>query len=68
MVKQLTHKYFLSPYLCLLFIGFFSLIILLVGFITFYLITDKNLNNFIGIFEGENLTSVIYLILLFFLV
>ena len=66
MVKQLTHKYFLSPYLCLLFIGFFSLIILLVGFITFYLITDKNLNNFIGIFEGENLTSVIYLILFFF--
>jgi len=65
MIKQLTHKYFLSPYLCLLFIGFFSLIILLVGFIIFYLITDKNLDNFIGIFEGESLDSVIYLILFF---
>jgi len=65
MIKQLTHKFFLSPYLCLLFIGFFSLIILLVLFIIFYLIADKNLHNFIGIFEGENLISVIYLILFF---
>ena len=61
--KKLTDKYFLSPYLCLLFIGFFSLIILFVGFIIFYLISDKNLDNFIYNFRDESFTSVIYLIL-----
>jgi len=60
MIKHLTHKYFLSPYLCLLYIGLFSLIILFVGFIIFYLIADKNLDNFICNFEGESLTSIIY--------
>ena len=64
MIKHLTHKYFLSPYLCLLYIGLFSLIILFVGFIIFYLIADKNLDNFICNFEGESLTSIIYLILI----
>ena len=67
MVKQLTDKYFLSPYLCLLYLGFFSLIISLIGFIAFYLIIDCNLENFIGIFKGESLTSVVYLIFYFFL-
>ena len=33
MIKKLTHTYFLSPYFCLLYIGFFSLIIFLLGFI-----------------------------------
>jgi hypothetical protein len=63
MVKLLTHKYFLSPYFCLLYIGFFSLIILLVGFIIFYIIKDHNLNNFIKNFRDEDLLSVTYLIL-----
>ena len=63
MVKLLTHKYFLSPYFCLFYIGFFSLIILLVGFIIFYLIKDHNLDNFIRNFRDEDLLSVTYLIL-----
>jgi len=41
MAKCLTHKYFLSPYFILLYVGFFSLIIFLLGFISYYL-----LNNF----------------------
>ena len=63
MIKHLTHNYFLSIYFCLLFIGFFSLVILLFGFIIFYLINEHNLDNFIENFKGENLLSITYLIL-----
>ncbi len=65
MVKHLTHKYFLSIYLCLLYIGFFSVIILLLGFIIFYLISDDDLGCFIKNFEGEDFLSATYLILIF---
>jgi hypothetical protein len=63
MVKQLTHKYYLSPYFCLLYVGFFSLIIFLVGFIIYYSIIG--FDNFMKNFENETLTSIIYLILAF---
>jgi hypothetical protein len=63
MIKQLTHKYYLSPYFCLLYVGFFSLIILLVGFIIYYSIIG--FDNFMKNFENETLTSIIYLILAF---
>ena len=63
MVKHLTHKYFLSPYFCLLFIGLFSLIILLFGFIIYYSI--NNLEEFKENFYNESPTSVIYLISIF---
>jgi len=39
------------------------LVILLLGFIIFYLIKDHNLDNFIQNFSGEDLLSVTYLIL-----
>ena len=60
MVKYLTHKYYLSPYFCLLYIGFFSLIIFLIGFIIYYSIT--NFHDFIENFKNESLISVIYII------
>jgi hypothetical protein len=60
MVKYLTHKYYLSPYFCLLFIGFFSFIIFLIGFIIYYSIT--NFHDFIENFKNESLISVIYII------
>ena len=63
MVKHLTLKYFLSPYFCLLYIGLFSLIILLFGFIIYYSII--NIDEFKENFNNESLTSVIYLILAF---
>ena len=63
MVKQLTHKYYLSPYFCLLYVGFFSLIIFLVGFIIYYSIIG--FDNFMKNFENETSTSIIYLMLAF---
>ena len=39
------------------------MVILLLGFIIFYLIKDHNLDNFIQNFSGEDLLSVTYLIL-----
>jgi len=65
LIKHLTHKYYLSPYLCLLYIGFFGLIILLIGGIIYYSINNDSDNNFMSIFEGESLKSIIYLILVF---
>jgi hypothetical protein len=58
MVKYLTHKYYLSPYLCLLIIGFFSLIIFSLGFIIYYSI--NNFNDFIENFKNESFISVVY--------
>ena len=61
MVKYLTHKYYLSPYFCLLFIGLFSLIIFLLGFIIYYSI--NNFAEFKENFINESLQSVLYIIL-----
>ena len=61
MVKFLTHKYFLSPYFILLYIGFFSLIIFLLGFISYYLI--NNFDEFKENFINESSISVVYIIL-----
>ena len=68
MVKFLTHKYFLSPYFILLYIGFFSLIIFLLGFISYYLI--NNFDEFKENFINESLNSVGYIILhiIFFII
>jgi len=65
LIKHLTHKYYLSPYLCLLYIGFSGLIILLIGGIIYYSINNDSDNNFMSIFGGESLKSIIYLILSF---
>jgi len=60
MIKQIKYKYFISPYICLLYIGFFLLIISLIGFIIYYSINNKF--SFTDNFHGESLTSIIYLI------
>jgi len=64
MVKFLTHKYYLSPYFILLYIGFFSLIIFLLGFICYYLM--NNFDEFKENFINESLSSVVYIILYIF--
>jgi len=61
MVKFLTHKYFLSPYFILLYIGFFSFIIFLLAFISYYLL--NNFDEFKENFINENSISIIYIIL-----
>ena len=65
LIKLLTHKYFLSPYLCLLYIGFSGLIILLIGAIIYYSVINNSDNNFMSIFIGESSESIIYFILFF---
>ena len=61
-IKHLTQKYFLSPYLCLFYIGVFSLIILLIGYIIYYSIND-NEYSFIDNFRDESFISSLYFIL-----
>ena len=63
-IKHLTHKYFLSPYLCLFYIGIFSFITLLVGYIIYYSINDNDYN-FIDNFRDESFISSLYFILMF---
>ena len=42
LVKNLTHNYYLSPLLCLLLVGCFSLIITIFGFIIYSIIKNNN--------------------------
>jgi hypothetical protein len=44
LIKHLTQHYYISPYLLLLYIGFFSIVFLLVGYIIYSLITRKDLS------------------------
>ena len=53
----------MSPYLCLFYVGVFSLIIFLFGFIIYYSI--NNFDDFFANFRNESFISVIYLILFF---
>ena len=49
-IKYLTHTYYISPYLCLLFIGLVSTLITLIYFVIYSLISNKDIsiisNNF----------------------
>ena len=49
-IKYLTHTYYISPYLCLLFIGLVSTLITLIYFVLYSLISNKDIsiisNNF----------------------
>ena len=44
LIKHLTHHYYISPYLLLLYIGFFSIVFLIVGYTIYSLITRKSLS------------------------
>lgn len=63
LVKYLTHKYFLSPYLCLLLVGCFSLILTLIGFIIYSLIKNNDFTYVIPKFDSsQNKIGVNYYI------
>ena len=55
LIKYLTHTYFMSPYLCLLFIGSISSVITFIYFVIYYLIffNDKSF-----IFDSFNFSEV----------
>ena len=64
LIKHLTHYYYISPYLLLLFVGFFSIAIIFVGYTIYSLITRKDLSFFYECFDFSEVHSG--LILLFY--
>ena len=55
LIKYLTHKYFISPYLCLLFVGIVSTLITFIYFFIYSLITYNNLSFIVNSFDFSNL-------------
>jgi len=69
LIKYLTHVYFLSPYLCLLFIGTVSTLLTLIFFSICSLISYKDLSFIKGSFDFSNLDAgkwiYIYIVIIF---
>ena len=63
LIKHLTHRYYISPYLILLYIGFFSIAFLIVGYTIYSLIFQKGLS---FIFECFDFSKVDNGLILFF--
>ena len=57
LIKHLTHNYYISPYLLLLYVGSFSIVLLLVGYIIYSLITRKDLSFIIECFDFSKVES-----------
>ena len=55
LIKYLTHVYFISPYLCLLFLGIVSTLLTLIYFFIYSLASYKNLSFIINSFDFSNL-------------
>jgi hypothetical protein len=53
--RLLTQNYYMSPYLCILFIGIYSTLISLIGYIIYSLIKYKNLSLIIDAFNFNNI-------------
>ena len=66
LIKHLTHYYYISPYLLLLFVGFFSIAIIFVGYTIYSLITRKDLSFFYECFDFSEVHSGL-IILFYFL-
>ena len=65
LLKYLMNRFYFSPYLCLIFIGAFSMIFNTLGFIIFSLIKYHDLSLIIDNFTFENIESPTKLILYF---
>ena len=57
LIKYLTHHYYISPYLLLLYIGLFSILILFVGFTIYSLLVRKDLSFFSESFDFSKVDS-----------
>ena len=53
--RLLTQNYYMSPYLCILFIGIYSTLITLIGHIIYSLIKYNNLSIIIDVFNLDNI-------------
>ena len=63
LIKYLTHFYFISPFLCILFTGLISLILTTSGFIIYSLIKNGDLSIIKENFEFENIENKTKLII-----
>ena len=70
LIRYLTHIYFISPYLCLLFVGIVSTLITFIYFFFYSLVTYNNLSFIINSFDFSNLEigNWIYLYLLIIII
>ena len=66
LVKHLTHNYYVSPYYCLLFLGTFSLILTVIGFLIYSLIV-KDLSIITDAFDLSNIKNGLLCFIYFFL-
>ena len=65
LIKYLTHHYYISPYLLLLYIGLLSIVMLFVGYIIYSLVTQKDLSFISKSFDFSNVDSSLKLFFYF---
>jgi len=65
--KYLTHNYYMSPYLCILFIGIISTIITIIGYLIYSLIINHNLDIIIDSFNFSKIETKGIILGLYFL-
>ena len=65
--KYLTHNYYMSPYLCILFIGIISTTITIIGYLIYSLIINHNLDIIVDSFNFSKIETNGYILGLYFL-
>ena len=65
--KYLTHNYYMSPYLCILFIGIISITITIIGYLIYSLIINHNLDIIVDSFNFSKIETNGYILGLYFL-
>ena len=63
LIKKLTHKYYLSPYLCQLYLGFFSIIFTFIAYIILSLITKGNISIVADSFNFSDIDNILLFII-----
>ena len=66
LTKFLAHNYYLSPYLCLLFLGLLSFILTFLGFVIYSLVKNQNLSYINNSLNFSEIESGLKIILYFF--
>ena len=68
LIKFLTQNCYMSPYLCLLYLGFFSTILILIGYALYSLIIYKDLSFITHSFDFSNVENQLKLVKCFILI
>ena len=65
LIKILTNKYYLSPYLCQLYLGFFSAIFTFIGYLIFSLIKEGNISIITDSFNFSDIDNILLFIIFY---